>query len=63
MEQPIAPLSARPVRYLPARAVELRAMGETARDEATAAALVRLAGRFEAMAQRLRPPNDLAGGR
>jgi len=53
------PLSARPVGYFLARAAELRAMAETARDMATMTALVRVAERFEALAaQRLALPDD-----
>jgi len=56
------PLSARPVGYFLARAAELRAMAEMAGVVATAAALVRLAERFEALvAQRLGLPDDPAG--
>ena len=53
-------LSAKPVGYLLARAAELRAMAETARDMAVMRALIRLAERFEALAaQRLvLPDND-----
>ena len=53
------PLSAQPVGYLLARAAELRSTARSARNIATAAALVRLAERFEDMvARRLDLPDN-----
>jgi len=63
MGQPIEPLSARPIGYLLARAAKLRAMAETAHAVATAATLVSLAERFEALAaKRLGLPDDPSRG-
>jgi hypothetical protein len=58
--EPQLPLSAQPVGYLLARAAEFRSMAMTARNVTTAAALARLAERFEDMAARRLdlPDND-----
>ena len=55
-------LSVQPVGYLLARAAELRSMAVTARTITTAAALVRMAERFEDMAARRLDLPDNDGG-
>lgn len=58
--KPPRPLSVQPVGYLLARAAELRSMAMTAHSITAAAALARLAERFEDMAARRLdlPDND-----
>jgi hypothetical protein len=57
--KPSLPLSVQPVGYLLLRAAELRSMAMTARTTITAAALARLAERFEDMAaRRLKLPDN-----
>jgi hypothetical protein len=58
--RPPVPPSVQSVGYLLARAAELRSMARTARTISTAAALIRVAERFEDMAARRLnlPDND-----